>query len=66
MKIIEDICGENFMKTFPPGHFWTPENGFVRYFNVNIVLVLFSASHHSVSFHPREMKKLHDSYSLYG
>ncbi|VDD89975.1 unnamed protein product [Enterobius vermicularis] len=33
MKIIEDICGENFMKTFPPGHFWTPENGFVRYFN---------------------------------
>lgn len=32
MKAIEDICQENQMTTFPPGYFWTPKSGFVRYY----------------------------------
>lgn len=32
MKAIEDICHEVF--AFPPGHFFTPERGFVRYYEV--------------------------------
>uniref|UniRef100_A0A0N5ATE7 Asparagine synthetase [glutamine-hydrolyzing] n=1 Tax=Syphacia muris TaxID=451379 RepID=A0A0N5ATE7_9BILA len=33
MKTIEDICGERCLKTFPPGHFWTPKSGFIQYYN---------------------------------
>ncbi|VDM45983.1 unnamed protein product [Toxocara canis] len=32
MKAIEGTCQENQMTTFPPGFFWTPTTGFVRYY----------------------------------
>jgi len=32
MKVIEDICVE--LNAFPPGHFYTPKLGFVRYYEV--------------------------------
>ncbi|VDN43368.1 unnamed protein product [Gongylonema pulchrum] len=35
MKTIEDICGNFELATFPPGHFWTPSTGFVRYYAVS-------------------------------
>ena len=33
MKVIEDLCVELF--AFPPGHFFTPKLGFVRYYEPN-------------------------------
>ena len=33
MKSIEDVCPAR-MAAFPPGHFFTPETGFVRYYQV--------------------------------
>ena len=49
MKVIEDHCGGVKVKVsaikikvidfqlhaFPPGHYWTPQEGFVRYYNPN-------------------------------
>ena len=32
MKVIEKECGPYHLVAFPPGHFWTRESGFVRYF----------------------------------
>ncbi|CAD6187148.1 unnamed protein product [Caenorhabditis auriculariae] len=32
MKSIEDVCGNTRVSPFPPGHYYTPETGFVRYF----------------------------------
>lgn len=31
MKVIHDLCEE--FEPFPPGHYYTPEDGFVKYFN---------------------------------
>lgn len=33
MKCLEDSCGDNKIESFPPGHYYTPKTGFVRYFN---------------------------------
>lgn len=41
MKVIEDICGIHVMSTFPPGHFWTPDSGFVRYYLVMFWSLLY-------------------------
>ncbi|KAI1704642.1 asparagine synthase domain-containing protein [Ditylenchus destructor] len=35
MKCIEDVCGETKLHAFPPGHYFTPEEGFVRYYKPN-------------------------------
>ncbi|KAK0426366.1 hypothetical protein QR680_009672 [Steinernema hermaphroditum] len=32
MKAIESICGPHEMAAFPPGHFYQPDKGFVRYY----------------------------------
>lgn len=32
MKVIEDMCIE--LHAFPPGHFFTPKLGFMRYYEV--------------------------------
>uniref|UniRef100_A0AC34QHN7 Asparagine synthetase [glutamine-hydrolyzing] n=1 Tax=Panagrolaimus sp. JU765 TaxID=591449 RepID=A0AC34QHN7_9BILA len=32
MKVIEKDCGDFEVKAFPPGHFWTRQTGFVRYY----------------------------------
>ncbi|CAL2051215.1 unnamed protein product [Caenorhabditis brenneri] len=33
MKCLEDSCGDFQIASFPPGHYYTPKTGFVRYFN---------------------------------
>lgn len=37
MKVIEDICYEVF--AFPPGHFFTPKRGLVRYYEVKFLSI---------------------------
>uniref|UniRef100_A0A8R1E0R5 Asparagine synthetase [glutamine-hydrolyzing] n=1 Tax=Caenorhabditis japonica TaxID=281687 RepID=A0A8R1E0R5_CAEJA len=32
MKCLEDSCGDVKIESFPPGHYYTPKTGFVRYF----------------------------------
>ncbi|CAI4221587.1 unnamed protein product [Auanema sp. JU1783] len=32
MKCIEKECGSKQLAIFPPGHYWTPKEGFVRYY----------------------------------
>lgn len=32
MKAIQMFCSADQLGTFPPGHFYTPETGFVRYY----------------------------------
>jgi asparagine synthase (glutamine-hydrolysing) len=32
MKAIQTFCAVTQLGTFPPGHFYTPETGFVRYY----------------------------------
>jgi asparagine synthase (glutamine-hydrolysing) len=32
MKAIQRFCAETTMGTFPPGHYYTPESGFQRYY----------------------------------
>jgi len=32
MKVIEKLCGKNELTAFPPGHYWTPSEGFVQYY----------------------------------
>uniref|UniRef100_A0A1I7X944 Asparagine synthetase [glutamine-hydrolyzing] n=1 Tax=Heterorhabditis bacteriophora TaxID=37862 RepID=A0A1I7X944_HETBA len=32
MKSIEDICGSTMLAVFPPGHFFQPGKGFIRYY----------------------------------
>ncbi|KJH47126.1 asparagine synthase [Dictyocaulus viviparus] len=32
MKTFDDICGSNVLAIFPPGHFFQPDKGFVRYY----------------------------------
>ncbi|CAI5455947.1 unnamed protein product [Caenorhabditis angaria] len=32
MKTLEDTCGAYKIAAFPPGHYYTPKTGFVRYF----------------------------------
>jgi hypothetical protein len=36
MKVFEDMVDE--LREFPPGHFFTPELGFVQYYKVSILL----------------------------
>lgn len=42
MKSIEDITGSNKLMAFPPGHFFQPDKGFVRYYQVSLLEINYS------------------------
>lgn len=43
MKVIEDICGNVFLQAFPPGHYFSPDEGLVQYYKVSWVHVCESS-----------------------
>ena len=54
MKCIEDVCGETELKIFPPGHFWQPHTGFVRYYQP----LWFD---YRLATHNQDFKLIHDT-----
>ena len=46
MKVFEDVVDE--VKTFPPGHFFTPEQGFVQYYKVSHILIPAFTFHYPI------------------
>lgn len=55
MKCIEDVCGPTELAIFPPGHFWSPNSGFVRYYEP----LWFD---HRLATKQQDLKLIHDTF----
>jgi asparagine synthase (glutamine-hydrolysing) len=54
MKVIEKECGPYHLEAFPPGHFWTRETGFVRYYKPEWL-------NYKLATHKKSLKEIHDA-----
>ncbi|CAB3400740.1 unnamed protein product [Caenorhabditis bovis] len=55
MKTLEDSCGSFKIGTFPPGHYYTPKTGFVRYFQP-------AWFDYKNAIKPLDLKLIHDTF----
>ncbi|KAK6037664.1 hypothetical protein COOONC_24830 [Cooperia oncophora] len=54
MKTFEDVCGRDTLAIFPPGHFFQPDKGFVRYYQPAWV-------DYRLATHEQDLKLIHDT-----
>ncbi|VDN28185.1 unnamed protein product [Cylicostephanus goldi] len=54
MKTFEDICGSDTLAIFPPGHYFQPDKGFVRYYQPEWF-------DYRLATHDGDLKHIHDT-----
>uniref|UniRef100_A0A7I4Z3Y7 Asparagine synthetase [glutamine-hydrolyzing] n=2 Tax=Haemonchus contortus TaxID=6289 RepID=A0A7I4Z3Y7_HAECO len=54
MKAFEDVCGRDILSIFPPGHFFQPHKGFVKYYQP-------AWANYRLATHEQDLKLIHDT-----